>query len=786
MSVNQTDNLPSDFEIDPNERAKLVARFSKRNNTDLVDLEEIRSRFTKRDDLEIKPEALQAVETGDWTDLANRYGAYIFLEGLTLGWSDEVILGAQAAAISASSDESYDEVFARLNDEYKQNINRYQQQNPKAATALEVGGAVISPVGKLAAGVKGLSILGKTSLTGLTLRGAFEGGVQALGQTDSDTFSQAASRTLEGMSVGGAFGLAGGALGGFFKRRIKEDVDTPEGFKPLTLAASRLDPAEDTIQSFYRDIVSPSFGAKGIVRGQEANIVVAREAQRDAAKKTFDEFEEVAKKEIADQKTKMDRAILESTAKFNKDKDSVIAKQLEDRALVQGKYKDLEGSEGKIMRDASKQIQQVIDDTEDLFRATAVQASFPQATSKNMRELILKQDTPNGMLRELKKQWSSNGFKSIKKGSYKFNADDFLKRVVEKTSDDASVSLLLSKGSTKTDVLDLVNSAAGRTTVRSKKIKGEDFASLRSRFGSIASNFAGGTGEDAIKYKLYTTVQREFDNYMFEQLDENSIIKKQFDLDRQAYKPFVVLEDAIRQKSKKTGENGRFNLDGWLASSAKNNIKEVGEGGGPLRLEAERSAALIRNADKTITDKAKKYGASLAKIREQKLNALTIQKNTEISQLKNELAVLKDSLRNNPMNAGKIAANNAKKETLQKEVDKLNEALDELNIARTTDQPTWFQLFAATGVLGSLGAAFGGVGGSLPGAAAGIALGRGLASPTAQRAIAGQNVVQQAAQALGRRNIPVANVPLSSLALGAVPASGRATVGLLTGTPLQQ
>jgi hypothetical protein len=213
MSVNQTDNLPSDLEIDPNERAKLVARFSKRNNTDLVDLEEIRSRFTKRDDLEIKPEALQAVETGDWTDLANRYGAYIFLEGLTLGWSDEVILGAQAAAISASSDESYDEVFARLNDEYKQNINRYQQQNPKTATALEVGGAVISPVGKLAAGVKGLSILGKTSLTGLTLRGAFEGGVQALGQTDSDTFSQAASRTLEGMSVGGAFGLAGGALG---------------------------------------------------------------------------------------------------------------------------------------------------------------------------------------------------------------------------------------------------------------------------------------------------------------------------------------------------------------------------------------------------------------------------------------------------------------------------------------------------------------------------------------------------------------------------------------------
>ena len=123
---------------------------------------------------------------------------------------------------------------------------------------------------------------------------------------------------------------------------------------------------------------------------------------------------------------------------------------------------------------------------------------------------------------------------------------------------------------------------------------------------------------------------------------------------------------------------------------------------------------------------------------------------------------------------------------ISSEVDKLNEALDELNIARTTDQPTWFQLFAATGVLGSLGAAFGGVGGSLPGAAAGIALGRGLASPTAQRAIAGQNVVQQAAQALGRRNIPVANVPLSSLALGAVPASGRATVGLLTGTPLQQ
>ena len=30
--INETDSLPSDFELDPNERAKLVAQFPKRNN----------------------------------------------------------------------------------------------------------------------------------------------------------------------------------------------------------------------------------------------------------------------------------------------------------------------------------------------------------------------------------------------------------------------------------------------------------------------------------------------------------------------------------------------------------------------------------------------------------------------------------------------------------------------------------------------------------------------------------------------------------------------------------
>ena len=82
--------------------------------------------------------------------------------------------------------------------------------------------------------------------------------------------------------------------------------------------------------------------------------------------------------------------------------------------------------------------------------------------------------------------------------------------------------------------------------------------------------------------------------------------------------------------------------------------------------------------------------------------------------------------------------------------------LDNLNINATKEKGIFANL-AATGVLGTIGLGFGGISGAAAGVGAGILLGRGLATQTAQRAVAGQTGVQQKM----RRSAEIASKPLN-------------------------
>ena len=65
------------------------------------------------------------LESGDWLLKDNLSTAAAFLEGATLGWSDEAGVGVAAAAVSATGDETYEQAYKRLKEiirEYKPDI----------------------------------------------------------------------------------------------------------------------------------------------------------------------------------------------------------------------------------------------------------------------------------------------------------------------------------------------------------------------------------------------------------------------------------------------------------------------------------------------------------------------------------------------------------------------------------------------------------------------------------------------------------------------------------------
>jgi len=84
------------------------------------------------------------------------------------------------------------------------------------------------------------------------------------------------------------------------------------------------------------------------------------------------------------------------------------------------------------------------------------------------------------------------------------------------------------------------------------------------------------------------------------------------------------------------------------------------------------------------------------------------------------------------------------KQQKEAEVATLKSQLDELKRLRSPENPSWFHTLAATGILGKLT----GTGLQAASLVTGGALGKALASPTAQRMVAGQTAPQMTAQRL--------------------------------------
>ena len=701
------------------------------------------------------------IASGEWTSLDNLSGALAFLEGATLGWSDEIGIGVGALAIAATSeDETTEEVYSRLKKDYNEMQKSFAERHPVRAAGLEIAGSIVSPVSKIGAAAKGVS-----TVTGLTKRAVGEGLIYGAGKAE-DLEDIPEEAFYSGLTAGGtSLGLQG--IGFLFKRRIEAPLETEEGlFKPITLAANPEEPAESFLHSMYRDVVGVAFGAKGVIRGQEEKVVrplTEKQAERAAQFKDFlakSKIEEKESAKILNNQIKNIDSKIKTTGK-TEEKLSEEAKK-----IIEGNYKEFLGPKGAIIAKQTANINKAIDVNEDAFRLKAFTDSLPSEIPQIKIENILKSDNPNvGMLR-LENAWKEHGFQSTKNRKFRINPKEIESQIKTKIAKEPALAIL---ADSKAEIPKRIKEAVSLLEDNKLKggwIQGEELTALRSSIGTVASSLSDEGGQSVLLKTIYREMQGVIDNNMKSQLSGKAL--KSFEADRAAWRTHSVLKDAVTAASVKVGLQGKFTPDQWLSAIRKNSPLQSRQGTGPLANEAQTVASLNKKAEKTIVNASNNLANKLTARRTRELERESNKAKAKIAEIDKKLTADKTNIQNDPLAMEKIAANSRQKDKLQQELAKNKEHLDTIKRLRTPQSPGWFHQMASTGFLGSLmgvtGYALGGGIGSVISAAGAVGLAKGLSEPSVQRAIAGQTKPQTLIQNLA--NTPAGSAITNQLTTG--------------------
>lgn len=130
------------------------------------------------------------------------------IQGMTLGFSDEIGAGMAALAASMTSDAKFTDAYNDIVKHVRNEQNAFREENPKTAMAAQL-------VGGLATGGAGFAKFGaKQAATNIgrvlpnVAVGAVEGGIAGAGFEDENKLEGAAKGAVTGAIVGGAIGEA--------------------------------------------------------------------------------------------------------------------------------------------------------------------------------------------------------------------------------------------------------------------------------------------------------------------------------------------------------------------------------------------------------------------------------------------------------------------------------------------------------------------------------------------------------------------------------------------------
>jgi dGTP triphosphohydrolase len=677
------------------------------------------------------PDLASSQEVEEVADFDEVAGALVFLEGLTFGFSDEIGLGVMAGVQAITSDEDIGDIYDRERAEYKARLKEFENANPIAATALEVGGAIANPLNFMGK-IKGAVQLGARAMG--------EGALYGLGKGESleDRATKAAEGAAYGLAGAGIVSAGGFLLKGAFGRRVAEDLEKADGsFTPITLAIKETDGGvADFVRRGYRDVIAPSFGGS-VVREQENVFIQGVQTAESVAKKNLEDLKVLAKKEIAEVNNGLRTGVEDINEKLAQSK-AIVADEAEDaKDVITRFYSNLDQNVVNGVSRQAKKAKELKEGMETGFRVQAFNASLPSATLKADRDFILNATTPNQQLERLSQVWASRGFSSIKGKKYKFNIDDLASRIRGKLE---GQEFLRWVGETKDGIGTFVNKnvALIADDIVDGKIDGARLAAIRSGVGRAA-----GQKSDVVETAVLEQVRDAIDDIIFKQLTPKQ--RKAFNADKKAWQTNTVLRKVVEDNSAEVGKRGVFTPEDWVKTIKKVSPYSARIGKGALRDEAESIGLSIKKLDEGVKASAKSLSDKLSMRKQRELTRQKKIKQAKQAKLRSDATKLKRQMRQEAEFAKDFADNKVGQDKLVAEIASIDSEIKRLNQLRSPARPTWYHVMAANNMLGGGIAAIGNVGKATGMTAlSATGLGRALASPTGQKVVVGQTATQQA------------------------------------------
>jgi hypothetical protein len=739
----------------------------------------------------------RTVEEENWTNEDSLAASERFFSSLLLGWGDEMQIATQAQyeSMFSDSEETYEDISKRLRREYDERQAGFQERQPGAYLAADIAGAVPSAFvpGLGQAGVAArLGMAGSKAAKAVQTGGRVlaEGAIYGAGEAGEGRRLEGAAEGAVGSTIGygvlrGATKVGGGVVNVFTRRNVEGDlVDEAGNFVPITLVADKPVGSEGTLHTLYTDVIAPSFGGKGIITQQERKVIEPLEKLIKDKNDMTEEMISSAKEEVAKAKKRASAALTEMKEEFSdvrkemeKEVTAKTITPLEKKLKLLGKNKDAE-----ILHKVTKKQQQVNDALEHQFRNSAVIESMPAVSTSKDLESVLSIPSIQGQIQKLDELWTKNGYGMVKKLKTRINVNELETSFARMLENDTWFQVNAGSVPSVRDSITKSISSVLKFRDKNNRIDGDILTQLRSDIGKKANQAT----DDQVRQGLYQA-QSQIDDLLKKELNrrKNKTLLRQFESERGKYKSVVVLRDAIESTAK---VKGAFKPEDWKKALDKNNKRDKRYGTGTLRRQADSIETSIKDAERAIG----RRGNQLAKAK-----ALKIQEVLEDHQakLKKKITELKTNqkkaLSRREQDYDKLVEAERQKpqiKAMQDEVKLLDDRLATLQKLRATEKPSWFHTLAAhqitRGAFGTLAAGVGfataGPAGAIVAPVAAYGLGKGLASETGQRLMAGQTQPQMTMQRMLKADATGRTADILSKSIGRVVGT-EAAQGMLTG-----
>lgn len=758
------------------------------------DLKKEMEEFERKKRLEQLQAEMEAHQAGP--SLRDR--ATAVTQGASWNWGDE-LTSATAATIAKVMGEEGDwgDIYRDIHSAENARYDQYMEENPGEAMGLELAGGFLSrrpnalryknivDTGRRAKYVgrparldrarrraaardrlkqmerhnQGPLTRGVRAVTRNVGGGMVEGAIAGAGMSEGP-LSEAGWDTALGAGLGGVIpaGLNIGKAGlkGAVNRRVTEDIGRGINFKPLHLAAA---PGESNLVDLYRNTMKNIYGARGMLIKQQKKYLDRVDAAVERGEITRNEADDIAR-QLRDEMKDTRRTVRAERG------DAVTAlgddmrfrdQEIDDRIV--GEMDEIDYRASTSAAEADRLPEQAYEEATRRFQARAAHEALPSHAPLELRQAVM-EASPRDARDMVNKWWAEDGFRAAKEMDYFWEGGDIWKNINAAMAEDPRLALEMDRiVKSIPDMADTMQEWALKGTRSTKEmdeftarlfenphnITGEAFMELRNVFARKA-NETGNMG--------YRRIADQFDKSIFDQLSSaDPNLANQFLEDKARWRVRQQLNAAVKRAG--TDRQGNFDYDDWRKVGSADYPDEVDAIAEKLQVESKRLKKAVVENKKRIADLRQQERKATGKKKTTLKRALDKERRKKA---KNIAKQYENDGRLRDVEKRQVGAREQQVEARRglSQARKLRSQLKKRELGEASNVP---MRLAATSALGLFSPTTymtpWGVGMSLMSGgntlASGATSGMTLASPTAQRLLAGQTASQKKLAEMGRR-----------------------------------